>query len=711
MTYYDRDNYGYNMNNMRTGVREIGTRVRNRVSDVADTMGKRYEAYQQEQSEKAGDNPLLHVGLVPAAAGLFGGIKLLDMANNRQLRKEDAAMFAESLRNSGITDPAEIDRLSRLRADLAAKGVNPDLHATELAARGQITEADRKILSAGEAQMKKLKSMQTALGTEAAGAGMKTVSALDANERKFVENFMKSTKVPDSGGFNEHLQRVLRDPMATPEQKQMVASIAGKLKTMDDPSAVFRTMETLGAPVGITPAQASDIMEKRKAGRPIGPAATVVDKQVTPRPTSGRQAGVVAKHVRTPGGVAAAKMRAAYQNTGPAVSRLVRTGGNVAPVTNKAIDQVGKLGIETYKPGALRKMLGWVARLFGKRAHISPEFAMQKIAETPLVDPLIGHGFRRMVGNIQKNVVPQTETAKMESGADASREKIFSDIEKSTGRPFDMDRDSEEYVKRVGGPITQSVFDHMVRRGGSRAQNLGPNRGTMTADQEAQAKQQLSERGLGYTPDQLQWDPTLQAFRTDPGLKNRVGAYYDPKTGKIAELYPHGVADSEMQRLRPQAVMGREGTLADAFNPRLMWRDAKNAVRRVGEGAGSGATIGGGMTGGFAGFVPGAIVGALGGVGLANAENARNAANYDVRTGRDPNKRSVPLASGVFDFAKWTRPVYAGASEAIGALGNVGERMIAGDDGTIEKTLPEKAYYAVKPHVLRGFGRGEDNKR
>jgi hypothetical protein len=301
-------------------------------------------------------------------------------------------------------------------------------------------------------------------------------------------------------------------------------------------------------------------------------------------------------------------------------------------------------------------------------------------------------------------------TGKQDLAEDQSREKIFADIEKSTGKPFDMDRDAKEYVKRVGGPVTQSVFDHMVRRGGNRGLNVGPNQSAMTAEQEAQAKQQLAGAGSRYTPDDLRWDVGMQVFRTDPGLKNRVGAYYDPKTGKIGELYPHGIADREMQRLRPQAIQGREGTLADAFNPRLMWRDAKNTLRRVGEGVGSGATIGGSF-GGFAGFVPGAVVGALGGVGLANAENARNAANYDTITKADPNKRSVPIASGVFDFAKWTRPVYAGVSEVGGALANAGERMIAGDDGTMERTLPEKAYYAAKPHVLRGFGRGEDNKR
>lgn len=704
MTYYDRSNYGYNMNNMRTGVREIGTRVRNRVSDAATTMGNRYEAYQQEQSEKAGDNPLLHVGLVPATVGLFGGIKLLDMANNRQLRKEDAAMFAEALRNAGVHDPAEISRLTKLRADLAAKGVNSDLHATELAARGQLAEADRGILSAGEAQMKKLQEMKTALGTEAAGAGMKTVSALDVNERRFVEDFMRRTKTPDAGNLNEYMQRMLRDPKITPEQKQMIANVSGKLKA--DPGSVFRTMEALGAPVGITPAQASDIMARRKAGKAIGPHAAVVEGKVVPRPPVARAAGrtpAASKYMQSPVGAAAARFRASYLGTGPGVSRIVSAPIS-APVTQKVVDQVGKLGIETYKPGPLRKLLGWGARLFGKRASITPEFAMQKLADVPLAQPLFGHGWGRMIGDLQRNVGAQSVTGKQDLAADQSREKIFADIEKSTGKPFDMDRDAPEYVKRVGGPITQSVFDHMVRRGGNRGLNVGPNQSAMTAAQEAQAKQQLAGAGSRYTPDDLRWDVGMQVFRTDPGLKNRVGAYYDPKTGKIGELYPHGIADREMQRLRPQAIQGREGTLADLLNRREMWRDTKNVGKRLIQTAALGP------------------YGMVAGTGMALAENTRNAVGYDINSKRQKDNRNIPVASTVADLASFAVPsgvkdpgalVKAAPYLAYGAevLGNIGERVVGGDDGTINKTGPERAYYAAKPHVLRGFGRGEDNQR
>jgi len=627
--FYDRSQFGYNANNLRSGAREIKNLVGKKYEDFTTTMGNRFEAYQNEQSQAAGNNPLAHVGVVPAVAGTYAGVRLLGMANDRQTRLDADAGFKRQLTEGGV-DPARHKELMKLRDEVFKPGVDPHLHQIALQQKGY-SPADidlvRNIKTEAEAV--------TTLGDKmkgSGGRGLKFVQSLDPQSQKILEGYVNGVAKgsPTAEGFAQHVQRLQASGKIPADKLRAFGSVAAKMST-ENPAHIFDTVKTLGAYGGTTAMPASQSFAR-------------------------------------------------------------------------GVELTRKLNMQ-YKPSIWAKLLGGAAKLF-KRSSITDEMVKQALEAQPLFGHAMSNMMERTTNAAQERALPQhaRDTKQRNAASTAAFAKKLDEFEASKGK---LDYNNPESLSKLNDFMGYSVrspekVEYMDKRYGVPELGRAPNAGRMTDEQIAQYQAAASKKGVKTSVDELSWNPAYSAYTTSMTDRSKKGVGFDPKTGGMMELTPLEIANKQFMKDRPQATIGREGTLKDAFNPREMGRDAINYGRRSIEGAAAGA-IGGVRAGGLGGIAPGAIWGLGAGGAVAAGENIRTANNYDVERGV-AQRKSIPGVSTLFDFGKYISPVSGLAGDAAHTATNLADHAAYGNaDGQREST-GEEIYKAVKPHAVRAFG-------
>jgi hypothetical protein len=390
----------------------------------------------------------------------------------------------------------------------------------------------------------------------------------------------------------------------------------------------------------------------------------------------------------------------------------VKTLGAYGGQTGQPASQAVKRGLELtkqlnmqHKPSIWSKLMHGAARLF-KRGSITDEMVKQALEAR--AQPIFGHAtsnaLDRMIKNTPTTNMPAhaRETKRLNDAALANFAKKVDEFEVKHGKLNYDDPDSHDKLSDFLGTTArnQNQIDYMDRRYGVKELGTGPNNARMTDEQIAQYQAAAGKKGIKDHVDTLSWNPTYGAFTTDMSNRSRTGVGFDPKTGGIMELTPLEIANKKFLRDRPQATVGRDATLEDAFKPREMYRDVTRTAKRMGQGALAGWKAGGSnpIIGPWT-----ALVGAGAGGILSGAENAADASRYTLDSPAKKRK-GVPILSTVADAASWYAPVGAIAGEAGQTAANLGERAIFGDNDTSQDSALEQGYRFAKPHVVRAFG-------
>lgn len=244
---YDNSDLGINRKNFANFGRGVTENARDWVSDTANTLGSRFDAYQNEQAQKAQGslNPLSHVPL-PVTAGLvLGGVHVADAANRRGELKLGNSRFREMLQQGGVTDNARLSQLEKLRDAVYKPGVDPHLNSLDLLNKGY-AQADIDLVKNTKSQADRLASFTDKM-TGSGGAGMDFVKGLDQSQQKLLDNYVRNVSKgsPTSEGFAKYLSGMGATGKVDPARMRGFMDVGSRMSTQD-PAKIFSTVKAVG---------------------------------------------------------------------------------------------------------------------------------------------------------------------------------------------------------------------------------------------------------------------------------------------------------------------------------------------------------------------------------------------------------------------------------------------------------------------------------